>query len=403
MKILLVNKFLYENGGAETYIFRLGNYFKSIGHEVQFFGMENERNIAGNDWNIFTQNINFHKKSFATLLYPFKILYSPEARRKMKRIIELFKPDVIHLNNFNFQITPSIIYEIKKHNIPIFFTAHDYQLICPNHLLYLPSKSVPCEECHEYGFSRCVRNNCIHGSKFRSFLGFLESKIYHGLKTYSLIDKIICPSEFLEKKFHKKEIFLGKTVMIHNFIQKTAASKTYKKGNYVLYFGRFSREKGIKTLLSACKRLPEIQFIFAGGGPLDYLISDIQNIKNVGFLKGDDLVKMVSEACFTIHPSECYDNYPFAVIESILYNTPVIGADIGGIPEIIENGTNGLLFEPSNEDDLVGKISLLWKNRNMLIELTANCRKAEFNTPEAYAEKLLELYNQAISATGNNR
>ena len=135
MKILLVNKFLFEKGGAETYIFRLGNYFRSIGHEVQFFGMEDQNNVAGNEWNIYVKNIDFHKKSLGMLLYPFKIIYSQEARRKIRRIIKLFKPDVVHLNNFNYQVTPSIIYEIKKCNIPIIFTAHDYQLICPNHML----------------------------------------------------------------------------------------------------------------------------------------------------------------------------------------------------------------------------------------------------------------------------
>ena len=241
MKILFVNKFLYENGGSETYIFKLCDYFESMGHEVQFFGMEDERNLVGNRWNILTKNITFRKVSLGTLLYPFKIIYSLEARRKIKRIIDLFKPDVVHLNNINFQITPSIIYEIRKHKIPIVFTAHDCQLVCPNHLMYQPNRGVPCEECAKYGFMRCIRNNCIHGSKWRSILGCIESTLYHGLKTYSLIDKIICPSEFLEKKLLAKVVFHGKTIMMHNFLQKATINNAAKKEDYVLYFGRFSK------------------------------------------------------------------------------------------------------------------------------------------------------------------
>ena len=397
MKILFVNKFLYENGGSETYIFRLRDYFESIGHEVQFFGMQDERNIAGNNWNILTKNLTFGKVSPEKLLYPLKIIYSLEARRKIKRVIELFKPDIIHLNNINFQITPSIIYEIKKHDIPIIFTAHDYQLICPNHMLYQPCKGILCEECIISGFFRCTKNNCIHGSKWKSILGSFESILYHSLKTYMLIDKIICPSEFLEKKLLSSAVFYGKTIVMHNFIQKRKNEGFGKKGNYVLYFGRFAEEKGIRTLVSVCRRLPEIPFVFAGSGPLSDLLNDVHNIKNVGFLKDDELKETISTALFSVYPSEWYENCPFSVMESQIYGTPVIGANIGGIPELIRNGETGLLFHSANKDDLLDKISTLWYDQQLLEEMTKNCLKTEFDTPVAYGEKLKTLYLQAIN------
>lgn len=403
MKILFVNKFLYENGGSETYVFKLGEYLASNGHEVQYFGMEDERNIVGNKWNILTKSTTFHKKSPKNLLYPFRIIYSAEARRKIKQIIKLYRPDIVHLNNFNFQITPSIIYEVNKHRIPLIFTAHDYQLICPNHMMYRPDKGVPCEECISSGFFRCAKNKCIHGSKLRSILGFFESALYHGLKTYSLIDKVICPSEFLERKMLLKPVFKGKTVTIHNPFPKKTKSLSVTKGSYVLYFGRFSKEKGINTLINVCKRLSDMQFVFAGGGPLEHLISDTPNIKNAGFLKGDELIKTISEACFSIYPSEWYENYPYSVMESVIYGTPVIGANMGGIPEIIKNGHTGLLFKPANEDDLAEKILTLRNNRDLLEEMAQNCKKAEFETLDSYGRKLLELYNLSIREKGENK
>ena len=398
MKILLINKFLYLTGGAETYTVKLGEYFQSIGHEVQYFGMEDERNVVGNEWDILTKNVNFHKKSLGTLLYPFKIIYSSEARRKMRRLLQLFKPDIVHFNNFNFQITPSVIYEIKKRNIPIVLTAHDYQFICPNHMLRQPGNAVPCEECIGSGFLRCIKHNCIHGSKLRSILGCVESTLYHSLNTYSFFDKVICPSEFMEKKLCLKPVFRGKTVAMHNFIEKIEKPKAAPKGDYVLYFGRFSLEKGIGTLINVCKRLPEIPFVFAGGGPLEHLITGVPNIRNAGFLKGEELKKIISEARFSVCPSEWYENCPFSVMESQMYGTPVVGADTGGIPELIKNGKTGLLFKAGDADDLSDKITTLWNNKSLLEEMTENCFKVEFDTLDVYGEKVLNLFNQVIEA-----
>ena len=399
-KILFVNKFLFEGGGAETYMFKLCEYYESMGHEVQFFGMDEKRNIVGNKWNILTKNTNFHKKSLGTLLYPFKIIYSLEARRKIKRLIGLFKPDVVHMGNFNYQITPSVIYEIKKHKLPLVYVAHDYQLVCPNHMLYKPDKKLPCEECLTSGFKRCVKNNCIHGSKLRSILGYFESTLYHGLKTYSLFDKVICSSRFLESKFLTKAVFQGKTIVLHNFTQKIAINNDIKKGNYVLYFGRFSLEKGINTLINVCKRLPEIPFVFAGGGPLVDLLNNIPNIKNLGFLRGEELIKTISEARFSVYPSEWHDNCPFSVIESQMYGTPVIGSNMGGIPELIQNGKTGFLFQAANADELAEKITTLWNNRSLLEEMSENCLKAEFETPAKHGEKVLSIYRQLINSSG---
>ena len=114
MKVLIVNKFLYPNGGSETYIFEIGKQLKKMGHEVDYFGMEHEGRIVGNNAGRYTSSMDFHSGALSRLLYPFKIIYSVEARKKIRLVLDDFKPDVVHLNNFNFQITPSIIYEIRK-------------------------------------------------------------------------------------------------------------------------------------------------------------------------------------------------------------------------------------------------------------------------------------------------
>ena len=135
MKILMVNKFLYPRGGSESYMLKLSEELKSQGHEVEYFGMIDVQNTVGNSLGLYTTNMDFHSKGIQRFLYPFKIIYSREAYKKIGKVLDNFKPDIVHMNNINFQLTPSIIYAIKKRNIPLVQTVHDYQMICPNHLL----------------------------------------------------------------------------------------------------------------------------------------------------------------------------------------------------------------------------------------------------------------------------
>lgn len=368
-RILIVNKFLYPNGGSETYIFELGRQLREMGCEVQYFGMEDSRNIVGNKVNSYTANMDFHSGKLSKLLYPFRIIYSRQARKAIRKVLNDFEPDVVHLNNFNFQITPSVLYEIRKYEreqnikIKIIYTAHDYQLVCPNHLMRCPSTNQNCERCAEGAYRNCIRGKCIHSSTVKSILGALEGWVYRRLGAYKMIDTIICPSAFMRRQLDRHPDLKGKTVIKHNFagnMSEEQRSKTEKEG-YVLYFGRYSREKGMETLVKACARLPEIPFAFAGRGECEEQIEQLENVKNLGFLAPEEMKSYIERAKFSICPSECYDNCPLSVMESIQCKTPVLGAAVGGIPELIEAGVSGELFESGNEDELVEKIRLMYE------------------------------------------
>lgn len=366
MKILMINKFLHPNGGSETYIFKLGAYLQTQGHEVQYFGMEHEGRIVGNRVNAYTSNMDFHGGSkLSKLLYPIKTIYSAEARKKIRLVLEDFQPDVCHLNNFNYQLTPSIILEIRKwekqsgHKCKIIYTAHDYQLVCPNHMCNNPSTHENCEKCLGGHFLNCTKGRCIHGSLAKSAIGAVEAAFWKWMGVYKQIDTVICCSRFMKTKLDTNPVLAQKTVVIHNFVDPVEQKKVQKK-DYVLYFGRFSQEKGIETLVKAAKELPEIPFIFAGSGPLEYLLADIPNIQNVGFQTGEALETLIREARFTVYPSEWYENCPFSVMESQMYGTPVLGANIGGIPELIRVGETGELFESGNVKALTEAILNIW-------------------------------------------
>ena len=166
----------------------------------------------------------------------------------------------------------------------------------------------------------------------------------------------------------------------------------HQKFDYVLYFGRYSKEKGIGTLIKVCKELPDVQFVFAGNGSLEETINGIQNIKNVGFQKGAALEQLIRHARFSIYPSEWYENCPFSVMESQMYGTPVLGANIGGIPELIEVGKTGELFESGNAAELKEKILKLWSDKGLTKQYSRNCKDISFYDIEEYGEKLMKIY-----------
>lgn len=397
MKILMINKFLHPNGGSETYIFKLGAYLQSMGHEVQYFGMEHEGRCVGNRVNAYTSDMDFHGGSkLSKLTYPLKTIYSSEARKKLRLVLEDFQPEVCHLNNFNYQLTPSTLLEIAKwkkegHPCRVIFTAHDYQLVCPNHMCNNPNTGENCEKCLGGHFGNCTKGKCIHGSLAKSAVGTLEAMLWNGCGVYKNIDVMICCSEFLKTKMDCNPLFAGKTLALHNFVDKVERKETEKQ-DYVLYFGRFSREKGIDTLLKVCKALPDIPFVFAGTGPLEGEIAGVPNIKNVGFQRGQALENLIRQARFSVYPSQWYENCPFSVMESQLHGTPVLGADIGGIPELIEVGKTGELFESGNAAQLEKKIRTLWEDRELTDRYSENCAHLRFDDVAAYTEKLLKLY-----------
>lgn len=398
MKILMVNKFLYPNGGSETYIFELGKQLKKMGHEVQYFGMEHEGRIVGNEAEVYTSNMDFHTGKLQKLLYPFKIIYSKEAYQKILLVLNQYQPDVVHLNNFTYQLTPSILYAIRKfekksgHKVKIVATVHDPQLVCPNHMLINGKTGMACELCLDGKFEHCAKGNCIHGSKVKSLLGTVESWIYRKLHAYRMIDSIVCPSFFMKSKMDTNPDLVGRTVMLRNFISVNLDCKKDNVDKYVLYFGRFSEEKGIKTLLQAVKELPHIPFVFAGNGPYEKEVNEITNITNKGFLSGQDLTNVIANAQFSLITSECFENCPFAVMESQMLGTPVIGANIGGIPELIKAGEDGELYESGNVEALKEKINMLWNNAGIVEKYTTACKKIQYDALAEYCDKLIQIY-----------
>ncbi len=400
MKILMVNKFLYPRGGCETYMLKLSEELKSKGHEIEFFGMYDEKNTVGNSENLYTTNMDFHSTGIARFFYPFKIIYSFEASKKIGKVLDSFKPDIVHMNNINFQLTPSIIYAIKKRNIPLVQTVHDYQMICPNHLLYSLKEAKPCERCVNGSKFNCLKYSCIHSSKVKSLIGAIEAKLYSLLKTYKKVDLFVCPSKFLaEKLLSADSLYKGKTFMVHNFIEKKPMpEKTESIAPYVAFASRLSVEKGVDILSEAAKLLPDISFIVAGNGPDDECLKNIPNITMKGFLTGDELTSLIANAKVMILPSVWYENCPLNILETHSFGVPVITMNSGGMAELVEDGKTGLLVNEPTPEAVAQAIKKCFTDDEFYSVLKQNCerRKDEIIEVGDYADILVDKYQQII-------
>ena len=401
MKILMVNKFLYPRGGCETYMLNLAEELKKQGHEVEYFGMYDEKNTVGNSLGLYTSNMDFHANKLERFLYPFKIIYSSEAYKKLSAVLDNFKPDIVHMNNINFQLTPSVIYAVKKRKIPLVQTAHDYQMICPNHLLYSFEETKPCERCIKGSKFNCFKHSCIHDSKIKSLLGAIEAKLYSLLKTYKKVDLYVCPSRFLESKLlSAADFYAGKTYTIHNFIEKKPIpEKNVSEKPYVAFASRLSKEKGVELLAEAAKLLPEYSFVVAGNGPDDECLKNIPNITMRGFLTGDELINLVANARLMLLPSVWYENCPLNILETHSFGVPVITMNSGGMAELVEHGKTGMLVDEPTPEAIAEAIKKCFEDEEFYDSIKKNCEEMRDKIIEVgdYAEILTRKYQELLT------
>lgn len=400
MRVLLVNKFLYPKGGAETYLLSLGRILEEHGHEVQYFGLRNPKNTVGNHVDALVDDMDFSTGIRKNLKAPFRIIYNRQARKEIRKVLDDFQPDVVHLNNIQYHLTPSIIIEIEKWRkenrqaCRIIYTAHDYQLVCPSHGLF-DINVKPCELCLDGKYYHCFQTKCLKNSRAKSLLGTLDGYYWKRKSAYSYVDQYICCSEFLKKKLDTQPRFRTKTIALHNFKDVIKIESVEKKG-YILEFGKLCKDKGTETLLEVAKQMPNTRFVFVGYGPATDLMNNIPNVEYLGFKVGEELIRIISEAMISVCPSEWYENCPFSVIESISYGTPVIGSRMGGIPELIDEGITGELFEAGNVSELKAKIEFMISDEAALKQYYKNCKKVSYETSETYYQKLIHIYEGTL-------
>ena len=400
MRVLLVNKFHWNKGGSEKYYFELGELLKQHGHEVAYFSMEDEKNIKTGDKEYFVPKFDLNNSS---KLKALDVIYNKENEKIMEKALDEFKPDVVHLNNFQRQLSASIIKPIKKRNIPIVFTAHDVQAICPA-ITMMDNDKNPCELCMKGKYINCIKKSCNKGSKLKSALGAIEGYYYRNQKIYTdKIDYIITPSEFYRTKFIEDGINPNKIQAIHNSIEMNDYNVETKDDGYALYFGRLSKEKGILNLINAFAKCNKGNLYIAGEGPEKENIEKIikenkleDRVKLLGFLNKEQMTDVTRKCKFVVVPSIWYENCPYSVLETLAIGKPIIGSNMGGIPELVIDNENGFIY--NTVDELTEKMNVLFENEDLVKQFSKKSKElAKQNYDrEAYYNKLKQIYDKVI-------
>ena len=403
MKILLINNQHHRMGGAHAVYLSTAELLKKHGHGVFFFALKDEKMLSDEYANYFPKAIDYRRLSTLSKIKSVRsFIYNKEAYTKLNEYIKFIKPDIAHIHLFMGGLTVSILDAFKENNIPIVHTVHDYRLICPAYLFFNGENEI-CEKCRNNMYYQCIVNKCSENSLSQSTILALDAYVRKWVKNpYKYIDSLIFVSNFALRKH--LEFGLSQKIdsnVLYNFIPELSECKpNNKKGKYYLYFGRLSREKGIMTLLEAAKKT-NINLKILGTGPLQQIITSQKsnNIEILGYKKGNELIEIIKNASFIIVPSEWYENNPMSVIESYAYGKPVIGADIGGIPEIVEHNKTGYLFESGNIDALAEQIEIADNLSDKEYEvMSKNARQfadIHFN-PENYIIELIKIYNKII-------
>lgn len=401
MKILLVNKFFFIKGGAETVYFQERSMLKKAGVQVIDFSMQHEKNFPSDYADFFVDNVDYHKDS--SLLGGIKtavsFIHNAEACKKMLALLQKERPDIVHFHNIYHQLTPALIKVARNFGCKTVLTAHDYKIVCPSYSMLREGKV--CDACITGTVFNAFRYRCQEGSASKSLLLSLEATWQYIAQNYQALDVIVSPSKFL-RGILLRTLPNSRIDVIVNGVDDSQPVGEINDEGYVLYFGRLSREKGVATLLQAHQKMRNKATLkIVGHGPLyDELVAKYPDVEFLGYVQqGEALDNLIKRARVVILPSECYENCSMAVLEAMAFAKPVIGSRIGGIPEQIRDGIEGILFEPGNAQELAGAMDTLVEDpeKARVMGLHGRERLSEKYALDKHMETLQTLYKELLS------
>ena len=363
MRVLLVNKFYYPRGGDCVVVLNTESLLRENGVETQVFAMEYPENLQAHYQEQFASRVSFSGSKSEQWTALKRTLGLGDVKDRFEAVLDDFKPDVVHMHNIHSYLSPVVGELAHKRGIRVVWTLHDYKLLCPRYDCLLAGK--PCEKCFDGAKGNVITHRCMKGSLPASVVAWLEALKWNRSRLEKNTDMFICPSQFMADKMKSGGFDSRKFIVLNNFLdpvklqQYQALDPNAAREDYYCFVGRISAEKGIEDLLEVASRLP-YRLKVAGTGTLEpemrLKYAGCKNIEFLGMLEAPEVAHLLAGAQLSVMPSQCYENNPLSVVESLCAGTPVAGSDIGGIPELL-NSENGIIFQPFDKESLADAIT----------------------------------------------
>ena len=412
MKILLVNYRYFISGGPEKYMFNIKKMLEENGHEVIPFSIHSNKNVNTEYSKYFVEPIGSRDATYfeeckktPRVIWQMltRSVYSLEVKKAIQKEIKAEKPDLVYIIHFVNKLSPSVIRGAKQMGVPVVLRLSDYFLLCPR-FDFLCDKKI-CEDCLKNGYRSCIKKRCVKGSLFASLVRVFSMKVHSAINIYKDVDAFVTPSRFLKNKLVENGFDISKINCIPTFTTSKIGVENSVDGEYGLYFGRITDDKGVETGVKAYEKLPLHHVKIMGDDTTEEAIRlkkyvkehNLKNVEFLGFKSGVELENIIKESKFTLIPSIWYDNLPNTALESFMYSKPVIASNIGSLPELVVDGENGFLFEPGDEDELLQKIVLM--DNDYLVEKMGTASYERLNNcfdSSTHYKALIEIFNKVM-------
>ncbi len=382
--------------------FEHNRLFEIAGWEVVPFSMHNALNQPS-PWSahfVAETDGGGRQSPVAKITRAAGAIYSLEAARRLRGLLALIRPQIAHAHNIYHHLSPSVLVELHRRDIPVVLTLHDLKLVCPAYKMH--TQGAICERCRGGALRNVVLNRCIKDSTAMSALVWLESTIHKALDLYMRnVTRFVVPSRFFLDKLAAWGVDTSRFAHIPNSIDVDALEPGDEAGDAFVYLGRLVSEKGVATLVKAAAKA-RVRLRIIGTGPeepaLRQLARDLGGtVEFTGYLSGAELRAAICSARAVVIPSEWYENAPLSVMEASALQRPIIGANIGGIPELIRQEETGFVFESGNVDSLVEVLERVQRLEPARLRGMGAAGRAwmrsEFS-PAAYRDRMFALYQE---------
>ena len=389
MKILLVHNYYQQPGGEDVVYEQERELLESHGHQVVTYERKNSELLS--------------YSAFQRLFLPAKTIWARDAYGEILDLIRRERPRIAHVHNTFVQVSPSVYAACREEGVPVVQTLHNFRLMCPAGTFFREGKV--CEDCLESGLWQGVRHSCYRGSFAATATTALMLAVHRAARTWSDgVTGYIALTEFSKRKFMGAGLPREKIRIKPNFVTPDPGPKV-DVGDFAVYVGRLSSEKGVETLLRAWRKLRiPIPLQVIGDGPmrpeLERMVSQckLSNVVFAGRLSSEETRSRIRRARLLVLPSQCYENFPMTVVEAFSCGTPVVCSRLGAMQEIVSDHANGLHFTPGKPEELARTLEWAWSNPQQIKTMGRAARRdyEQKYTAEQNYLALMAIYHQVL-------